>query len=165
MNQYLRTAALLAGLGLTVLLAGCPGMPGMPGSSGGGSAAQQTPPGVLPPPGLTSGGVRTLMGTTVTPPENAFLLVSYTTSGGASVQKATARRITISENAVLFEGMNYDGRKANLPKDTNTVIPLSQLSSLSWSYEEKPTPPPSAPGRPGRAAPGLGRGAGSARGR
>ena len=150
MNHPARLVLLIAGLGLITLLAGCPGMPG-----GGGSSAQQSPPGVQPPPGLTSGGVRTLLGTTVTPPENSFLLVSFTSSTGASAQKLTARRITISENTVLFEGLNYDARNPKLPADTNTIFPLAQLTALSWSYEAKPTPPPSQTGKPGGL---LGRG-------
>ncbi len=80
MTRSMRLAALAAGLGLLVLLSGCPGIPG---AGGGGASSQQTPPGILPPPGLESGGVRTIVGTTITPPTNNVLLVTYTTSGGA----------------------------------------------------------------------------------
>ena len=148
MNRYAHLGLLVVGLGLTVLLVGCPGMPGGPGGT---SAAQQSPPGVQPPPGLTSGGVRTLLGTTVTPPDNSVLLVSYTTSGGASVKNASARRLTVSENTVLIEGLNFDGRNKSAPTDTNEAIPLSQITALSWSYEAKPTAPAPTPGgAPGR---------------
>ncbi len=161
MNRYARLGLLLAGLGLTTLLVGCPGMPGAPGGT---SAAQQTPPGVQPPPGLKSGGVRTLLGTTVTPPDNSILLVTYKTTTGVSGQNIAVRRLTISENTVVFEGLNYDERNPNLPKDTNTIIPLAQITSLTWNYEAQPTPPPTAGGPPpgkGGAAPAPG---GSTRG-
>ncbi len=58
---------------MTALLCGCPGMTGQPGPS----AAQQTPPGILPPPGLKTGGVRTLVGATITPPEGQVIVVNY----------------------------------------------------------------------------------------
>ena len=140
MKRYARFGLLIIGLGFTALLAGCPGMPGAPG--GGGNAAQQTPPGILPPPGLSSGGVRTIMGTTVTAPEDAVLLVSYTSTTDASATDVSVRRITISENTVLIEGQNFEARDTAAPKDTNVILSLTQIESLTWSYEAKPTPPP-----------------------
>jgi hypothetical protein len=149
MNRHLRNASLIAGLGLVTLLAGCPGMPGAPG--GGGSAAQQTPPGILPPPGLESGGVRTLMGTTVTPPNNQILLVNYATpSFAGEAQWRSVRRVTFVDGGVLLEGLNYDERAKGPEKDRNLFLPLTQVAGLSWKYEPKPTPP--APAKPAASA-------------
>jgi len=148
MNGHLRNAILITGLGLVALLAGCPGMPGATG--GGGSAAQQAPPGILPPPGLESGGVRTLMGTTVTPPNNQILLVSYTISASSTGSWSSVRRLVFIEGGVMLEGLNYDGRAAGQEKDANRLVPVSQLTSLAWKYESKPTPP--APAKPPASA-------------
>ena len=145
MNASLRTILLVAALALLPLLTGCPGMPG---AGGGGGAAQNTPPGVLPPPGLESGGVRTLMGTTVTPPNDQILLVSYATSPApySSAHKfdgGTVRRLTFVDGGVLFEGLNYDERAKGQEKDRNVFLPLTQVFFLTWKYEPKPTPPAS----------------------
>jgi len=148
MRVRIRYGLLLCGLGLTTLLAGCPGMPGATG--GGGSAAQQAPPGILPPPGLESGGVRTLMGTTVTPPNNQILLVSYTISASSTGSWSSVRRLVFIEGGVMLEGLNYDGRAAGQEKDANRLVPVSQLTSLAWKYEPKPTPP--APAKPPASA-------------
>jgi len=153
MNSPLRLATLALLLALTALLAGCPGMPGAPG--GGGSAAQQTPPGILPPPGLDSGGVRTLMGTTVTPPNNQILQVSYTASPSVSARMlstTTVRRITFIDGGVLLEGLNYDGRVPQREKDGNVFVPLTQLVSFAWKYEPKPVPPAPSPAKPAPSA-------------
>jgi len=149
MRVRIRYGLLLCGLGLVALLAGCPGMPGAPGGTG--SAAQQAPPGILPPPGLDSGGVRTLMGTTVTPPNNQILLVRYTTpNSAAAIQWSSVRRLVFIEGGVMLEGLNYDGRAAGQEKDANRLVPVSQLTSLAWKYEPKPTPP--APAKPPASA-------------
>ncbi len=155
MTRSVRLAALAAGLGLLVLLSGCPGLPG---AGGGGASSQQTPPGVLPPPGLESGGVRTIVGATITPPTNNVLLVTYTTTGAALPPgEQSARRVAITENAVLIEGLNFNGRVEGQPKDVNRLLPLSQVTSLTWRYEGQPTPPPSTTPPPGGGRPGPGR--------
>jgi hypothetical protein len=150
MNWPIRVAALTLLLALVALLAGCPGMPGAPG--GAGSAAQQTPPGILPPPGLDSGGVRTLMGTTVTPPNNQILLVGYTISGRQSEPVSSVRRLTFVDGGVLLEGLNYDAREKKQEKDRNEFVPMARISALSWKYEPKPTPPAPAPAKPAPSA-------------
>ncbi len=135
------TKAVLLGVLLTssCLLMGCPGMPGAPGASD-----QRTPPGVLPPPGLASGGARTLMGSTVTPPDNSYLLVSFEAGepGAAGAEQwQTCRRIVPLESCVLIEGLNYDGRAEAAPRDVNELIPYAALRSLHWKYEARPAPP------------------------
>jgi len=136
-----RKAALLAGLlALGSLLAGCPGMPGMPGAQ----QQQQMPPGILPPPGLESGGVRTLMGSTITAPDNSYLLVSFVLRDrNVPTESAwqTARRVTPLESCVLVEGLNYDGREEDAPRDINQLILYEHLVSFQWRYEERPAPP------------------------
>ncbi len=137
-----RRSALLVGLLVAgSLLAGCPGMPGMPG---GGQSQQNMPPGVLPPPGLESGGARTLMGTTITAPDNAYLLVSLDRMGSELSDPAewqTCRRVTPLERCLLLEGINYDGRAEGAPKDVNQIIPYEQVRRFEWKYEARPTPP------------------------
>ena len=133
-----RIAFLIPLLGLGALISGCPGMPGSPGQQ------QKMPPGVLPPPGLESGGARTLMGTTITPPDNSFLLVKYTyaQAGIPGVgQWHTCRRILPLDSCVLVEGLNYDGRTEGAEKDVNQLLPYSGLTGLYWKYEARPTPP------------------------
>jgi hypothetical protein len=135
------TKAVLLGVLLTssCLLVGCPGMPGAPGAGD-----QKMPPGVLPPPGLESGGARTLMGSTVTPPDNSYLLVSFRAdkSEAAGVEHwQTCRRIVPLESCVLIEGLNYDGRAEAAPRDVNELIPYAALQSLQWKYEARPAPP------------------------
>jgi len=137
----LRRAALLIGLlAMGSLLAGCPGMPGLPGAGG----EQKMPPGVLPPPGLESGGARTLMGSTITPPDNSFLLVAFDLAGSepsAAPDWQTCRRVTPLDSCLLLEGLNYDGRAEGAPKDGNQLIPYEQLRRLEWKYEARPAPP------------------------
>jgi hypothetical protein len=136
MTTPARTALLIGLLAATALLAGCPGMPGSPG------AEQRMPPGVLPPPGLESGGARTLMGTTVTPPDNFFLLVQQAPPLSEAEQPwRTCRRLIVLENSVLIEGVNYDGRMKDDEKDYNQLVPFSNIESLDWKYEARPTPP------------------------
>jgi len=129
------------------LLCGCPGMPGGP------SSQQKMAPGILPPPGLESGGARTLMGTTITPPDNYFLLVKYTYAHPTSPQAAdlpagrqagwqTCRRAIPLDTCILVEGLNYDGRLQGAEKDVNQLLPFSGLTSFYWKYEPKPAPPP-----------------------
>ena len=138
----LRRTTLFIGLLLAgSLLAGCPGMPGMPG---GGQTQQNMPPGVLPPPGLESGGARTLMGSTITAPDNAYLLVSLDRAGSEPSVPAewqTCRRVTPLENCLLLEGMNYDGRAEGAEKDVNQLVPYEQLRRFEWKYEPRPVPP------------------------
>ncbi len=155
MLRRLRVALLLGLLAAGLLLAGCPGMPGMPGAGGGAGAEQKTPPGVLPPPGLESGGVRTLMGTTITAPENSYLLVRFarvrqqpTTLAEAKWQ--SCRRVTLIENCLTVEGINYDGRDDAGAKDANVLIAYSDLTGFDWKYEARPAPPaqPAGKGQP-----------------
>jgi hypothetical protein len=126
-------------LGSACLLAGCPGMPGAPGAG-----QQNMPPGIQPPPGLESGGARTLMGSTVTPPDNSILLVSFTSAESEPADVGewqTCRRIIPLENCVLIEGLNYDGRDQDAPKDVNQLISYAHLQRFRWKYEARPAPP------------------------
>ena len=138
MTSALKLSGLLTLLALTTLLSGCPGMPGAPGGQ------QQMPPGVLPPPGLESGGARTLMGTTITPPDNSLLLVKYDStdpkSPGAG-EWQTCRRIIPLESCILMEGANHDGRQEAAERDVNRLLPYASLVSFSWKYEAKLAPP------------------------
>jgi len=155
MTRWPKAVVLLALVAAGVLLAGCPGMPG---AGGGAGAEQKTPPGVLPPPGLESGGVRTLMGTTITAPENSYLLVRFSKVGGRATATEpkwqTCRRVNAVENCVLVEGLNYDGRDDVAPKDTNLLIAYTSLASFDWKYEARPAPP--APEQ-GKGQPSQGR--------
>jgi hypothetical protein len=131
----------------TCLLVGCPGMPGAPGGGD-----QRMPSGMMPPPGMESGGARTLMGSTVTPPDNSYLLVSFALAGsqaGGEEQWHTCRRIVPLENCVLIEGLNYDGRVAEAPRDENQLISYASLQSLQWKYEARPAPPAGEQPQPG----------------
>ena len=140
MTTTARFALLTAILGSAVFLAGCPGMPGVPG--GGGSGQQNTPPGVLPPPGMESGGARTLMGTTIVAPDSAFLLVRHASPGSdAEPPWRSCRRIIVLSDCVLIEGVNYDLRAEGVEKDFNEVVQFSNIESFAWKYEAKPTPP------------------------
>ncbi len=139
MSATIRAVLLGVLLASSCLLVGCPGMPGAPGARD-----QQMPPGVLPPPGLQSGGARTLMGSTVTAPDNSYLLVSFASSefgAEGADQWRTCRRIVPLENCVLVEGLNYDGRAEEAPRDVNQLIPYVHLQRFQWKYEAKPAPP------------------------
>lgn len=136
MRRYTRVAILLAALGSTVLLAGCPGMPGGPGGQ------QKTPPGMMPPAGLDSGGAYSLMGTTITAPDGSLLLFRPVIAEDEGDRPwESCRRIILLENAVLVEGINYDGRTEDAEKDFNRVIPLANIQNLNWKYEAKPSAP------------------------
>lgn len=144
MTRIKKIAVLVVLIGIGTVLYGCPGMPGMPGGVGGGE--QKMPPGVLPPPGLESGGARTLMGTTITPPDNYFMLVSFSIATGTAqtAEWQTCRRIIPLESCLIVEGLNYDGRNKEAPQDVNQLVPYSGLTSFQWKYEAKPAPPPEA---------------------
>jgi len=150
MMRWWKAVSLLCLLALGTLLVGCPGMPGMPGAGGAGTE-QKSPPGVLPPPGLESGGVRTLMGSTITAPENSYLLVRFTRvrgqAAGAAATWQSCRRVSVVENCLMIEGLNYDGRDDVAPKDANLLIPYTDLESFDWKYEARPAPPAAAPGK------------------
>jgi hypothetical protein len=138
MVAYARAALLIGLIGLGTLLAGCPGMPGAPGGE------QNMPPGVMPPPGMESGGARTLMGATVTPPDDAYLLVTYTHAVAGvetTVDWQTCRRALPLQSCVLVEGINFDGRVKDAEKDVNVLIPFEGLVSFQWKYEARPAPP------------------------
>ncbi len=140
MSTIQRAALCIGLLAAGSLLAGCPGMPGMPSSG----ADQKMPPGVLPPPGLESGGARTLMGSTITAPDNSFLLVSFEITGSEATDGGewqTCRRIIPLENCLLIEGLNYDGRAEAEPKDVNQLVPFAHLKRFQWKYEARPAPP------------------------
>lgn len=142
MKAGARAAMLILLLGGTLSLAGCPGLPGSPGQQ------QTMPPGVLPPPGLESGGARTLMGTTITPPDNNFLLVRYREAGAPSEQASwqSCRRLMLLENSLLIEGLNHDGRNEQAERDVNRLLPYADLAEFTWKYEPRPTPPAEAEG-------------------
>jgi hypothetical protein len=107
---------------------------------------------------MESGGARTLLGTTVTAPNNQILLVQYyLPSVSKEMQWLSVRRLTFVDGGVLFEGLNYDGRVANGEKDQNLFVALPQLTALAWKYEPKPIPPPAKPAAgAGKEKPGAG---------
>jgi len=146
MSIAARVALVCVGLGAMTLLAGCPGMPGAPGSQ------QEMPPGMQPPRGMESGGARTIMNAAVTAPDDAIMLVYFLEGEAKEAQWQSCRRIIALENSVMIEGLNYDGRDEAAEKDFNRLIPFSHLGHLSWRYEEKPKP--AAP--PGTAPEGAG---------
>jgi hypothetical protein len=114
-------------------------MPGAPGGD------QKMPPGVLPPPGLQSGGARTIMGATVTPPDDADLLVTYAyvvADTETTVDWQTCRRISPLESCVLLEGLNFEGGLEGAEKDVNVLLPFEGLVRLQWKYKAHPAPPP-----------------------
>jgi hypothetical protein len=117
----------------------------MPGGGGGAQSAANMPPGMQPPPGLDSGGARTLMGTTIIPPDNSVLLVKYSYAdapSSAAPEWQSCRRIIPIENCLLVEGVNYDKRAEEAEQDVNQVLPLAGLTGFQWKYEPKPAPPP-----------------------
>ena len=140
MVRYLRAGAAIALLCAAVLLCGCP-----PGAGGG---QQNMPPGSQPPPGLDSGGAWTLMGTTITAPNDCYLLVKFAPRDEGRAGPATeepkwrsCRRVIPIESYVLIEGLNYDGRDDKADKDVNQLVPASELAYFYWKYEAKPAPP------------------------
>ncbi|UCC67260.1 MAG: hypothetical protein JSV79_08975 [Armatimonadota bacterium] len=127
---------LLSLLSLAALLAGCPGMPGGPGAG-----QDNLPPGMKAPPGMESGGGRTLMGTTVTAPDNAILLVRHgRPNSKVESPWRSCRRLIVLDDCMLMEGINYD-RRADGESDFNEVVPFSDIQSFAWKYEQRPTPP------------------------
>jgi len=150
MSRYLRGAGLVTLLGCAVLLAGCP-----PGA--GGQGQQNVPPGIQPPPGLDSGGARTLMGTTITAPSDSFLLVKFAQlqesirgKPPAEPKWQSCRRVIPMDWWVLAEGLNYDGRDAEAEKDVNQLIPSSSIAYFYWKYQPKPAPPAEEKQTPGK---------------
>jgi len=130
------------------LLGGCAGMPGMPGAGG---QQQQGPPGLTPPPGLKSGGVRTLMGTVVTAPDNGTLSVHYTLATAKPAEVAASkdtwrhcRRIVMAEGTVTIEGLDFDKSTAQKDVETSIAFPVNDLTELSWKYDTDKLPPPPA---------------------
>jgi hypothetical protein len=163
MNTCTRIGLLIALLLMCVILAGCPGMPGAAGGKG---ASSQLPPGLQPPPDLKSGGARTLMGTTITAPDDSILMVRFAaTPLAAYVQNRSVsspaqarippwqscRRIIPAEGYVLVEGVNFDGRAKEAEKDVNQLIPVSAIEYFYWKYEPKPAlSQPAGKGGPGQ---------------
>jgi len=138
MATYKTILLFLALLSLGALLAGCPGMPGAPGSG-----QANLPPGMKAPPGMESGGGRTLMGTTITPPDNAVLLVKHVEPASeAEAPWRSCRRVIVLDDCILIEGINYDQRIAGAERDFNEIVPFSDIESFVWKYELKPAPPP-----------------------
>ena len=160
MNTCTRIGLLIALALMCVTLAGCPGMPGAAGGKG---ASSQLPPGLQPPPGVQSGGARTLMGTTITPPENSVLLMKYSYAPavgdhakGLQPDWQSCRRIIPAEAYVLVEGVNFDGRAKEAEKDVNQLVPVSGIEYFCWKYE--PEPAASQPAGRGGAGQQEGRG-------
>jgi len=147
MGHWRKAVAVVGLLAMGTLLAGCPGMPG----AGGAGAEQRTPPGVLPPPGMESGGVRTLMGTTITAPDNSYLLVRFTKTQerppAGQPKWQSCRRVSVLESCALIEGLNYDARDDAAAKDANLLIAYPDLASLEWKYEARPAPPAQEQGK------------------
>jgi len=142
-SRLLLIAVIAAGV---FLVHGCAGMPG----AGGGQ--QNMPPGVLPPPGLESGGARTLMGTTITAPDGYFLLVRRAPAESDMESPwQSCRRIIVLETSLLVEGINYDGRATQTETDYNEVVPFSKIESFDWKYEAKPSPEPEAESEGGKS--------------
>lgn len=142
MTSALRIVLVIALLSLTVLLCGCP-----PGGARG-QNQQNMPSGMLPPPGLQSGGARTLMGTTITAPEDCYLVVKFellphapTNPPAPGPKWQSCRRVIPCDGYLLIEGLNYDGRDEAADKDVNQILPTDRLSSFLWKYESKPAPP------------------------
>ena len=129
-----RAALFCVALGSMTLLAGCPGMPGGPGSE------QEMPPGMQPPRGMESGGARTIMNAAVTAPEDAIMLVYVLEGEATEGEWRSCRRVIALETSIMIEGINYDGRDESVEKDHNRLIPFSSLGYLSWRYEPKPKP-------------------------
>jgi hypothetical protein len=109
---------------------------------------------------MSSGGARTFMGTTITPPEDSYLLVKYSYLTSALVARGqpvsspswqSCRRFIVLDSAVIIEGLNYDGRAKDQERDVNELLPHTGLASFQWKYEARPAPPAgSAPARGGR---------------
>jgi hypothetical protein len=137
MTTCTKIALLLGLLGLGALLAGCPGMPGAPGGG-----QDNVPAGMKAPPGMDSGGARTLMGTAVTAPDNNTLLVRHDRPGSeAESPWRSCRRIIVLEDCVVIEGLNFDQRTAGEGVDFNEVVPFADIQSFVWRYEPRPVPP------------------------
>jgi hypothetical protein len=137
MTTFTKIALLLGLLGLGGLLAGCPGMPGA-----GGGGQDNLPVGMKEPPGMKSGGARTLMGTAVTAPDNATLLIRHDRPGSeAESPWRSCRRIIVLADCVLIEGLNFDQRTTGEGADFNEVVPFADIQSFVWRYEPRPTPP------------------------
>ena len=137
MTTFTKIALLLGLLGMGGLLAGCPGMPGA-----GGGGEENLPAGMKAPPGMDSGGARTLMGTTVTAPDNATLLIRHDRPGAeAESPWRSCRRVIVLQDCVLIEGLNFDQRTTGEGADFNEVLPFADVQSFVWRYEPRPTPP------------------------
>jgi hypothetical protein len=137
MTTFAKIALLLGLLGLGGLLPGCPGMPGA-----GGGGQENLPAGMKAPPGMDSGGARTLMGTTVTAPDNATLLVRHDRPGSdAESPWRSCRRIIVLEDCVVIEGLNFDQRTTGEGADFNEAVPFADIRSFVWRYEPRPAPP------------------------
>jgi len=143
MTRILRVGAVIALLCAATLLCGCPT------GAAGRQNQQNMPAGMLPPPGLDSGGAQTVMGsTTITAPNESYLLVKFSRTSGALREPPppepkwqSCRRVIPLEWHVLIEGLNYDGRDEKAEKDVNQLIPSANLTYFLWKYEPKPAPP------------------------
>jgi hypothetical protein len=148
---FRRTGIALALAILTlVILSGCSGLPG---TAGAGGQAQQGPPGLSPPPGMKTGGARTVLGTTLTAPDKYVLSVKYAlASAGASATSAGAyagawhhcQRVLISDGIILIEGIDYDKPNATTESQSQVALPAGSITDLVWRYEPDITPPADA---------------------
>lgn len=123
------------------LLGGCSGLPGAPGAGG---QAQQGPPGLSAPPGMKTGGARTVLGTTVTAPDNYVVSVKYSlapntaTAANADDFKGVwhhCQRILISDGVILIEGIDFDTPNATTETQSQILLPVASVADIAWKYE------------------------------
>jgi hypothetical protein len=94
------------------------------------------------------------MGTTITAPDNSYLLVRFTKAQrkppSAEPKWQSCRRVSALDNCLLIEGVNYDARDDAAAKDANLLIAYGDLASFDWKYEARPAPPaqPEGKGQP-----------------
>lgn len=151
--------ALALGIGSLALLAGCSGL------TPGGNQAQQGPPGLSSPPGMKTGGAKTVLGTAVTAPDNYTLSVRFTLAPTvpATVTAATykgawhhCRRIIVSDGVVMVEGIDFDEPNVDTGTEGNLALPNSSLVEFTWRYDRSETSPTTGaqPGEPNSAGSG-----------
>jgi hypothetical protein len=141
MNTRRAIGALVIAILALTLLGGCSGLPGAPGASG---QAQQGPPGLTAPPGMKTGGARTVLGTTVTAPDNYVVSVKYslapnaTTAANAVAFKGAwhhCQRILVSDGVILIEGIDFDIPNATTETQSQILLPVASVADIAWKYE------------------------------